>query len=97
MGGVDDKVFEKSNQPIKRIYIFGMFLIQIFMEKINIGYNAGTVLQKLGETGFVAIAELARKLNLGADDTALAAGWLAREGKVRIERKNGVLYVANQA
>ena len=85
-GGVNDKVFEKSNQPIKRIYIFGMFLIQIFMEKINIGYNAGTVLQKL-----------ARKLNLGADDTALAAGWLAREGKVRIERKNGVLYVANQA
>ena len=38
-----------------------------------------------------------RDRNLGADDTALAAGWLAREGKVRIERKNGVLYVANQA
>lgn len=90
-------MFENSDRPIKRIHIFDVFLIQIFMEKINIGYNAGTVLQKLGETGFVAIAELARKLNLGADDTALATGWLAREGKVRIERRNGVLYVANQA
>ncbi len=86
----------QTGQLKEYIYLI-WFLIQFFMEKINIGYNAGTVLQKLGETGFVAIAELARKLNLGADDTALAAGWLAREGKVRIERKNGVLYVANQA
>ena len=42
-----------------------------------------------------AIQELARKLDLGAEDTALAIGWLARENKVYLERKNGVLYVKN--
>lgn len=52
------------------------------MEKTNIGFKAGIILDKLGETGLITIAELARKLNLSADETALAAGWLARESKV---------------
>lgn len=51
------------------------------MEKVNIGFNAGTILEKLGETGPITTAELARRLNLTAEETALAAGWLARENK----------------
>lgn len=54
------------------------------MEKTTIGYNAGAIWDKLRETGRITIAELARKLNMAADETAIAAGWLAREGKVYI-------------
>lgn len=63
------------------------------MEKANIGFHAGTILQRLGEIGSISLAELARKVNLADDETALAVGWLAREGKIRIERKNGMLCV----
>lgn len=41
------------------------------MEKANIGFKAGIILEKLGETGLITIAELARRLNLAADETAL--------------------------
>ena len=63
------------------------------MEKTNIGFKAGIILEKLGETGLITIAELARRLNFAADETALAAGWLARENKIYIERRNGLLYI----
>lgn len=52
------------------------------MEKANIGFKAGIIFEKLGETGLITIAELARRLNFAADETALAAGWLARENKI---------------
>ena len=65
------------------------------METAKIGLNAGLVWRKLNENGSFPIQELARKLGLGAEDTALAIGWLARENKVYLERKNGVLYVKN--
>lgn len=32
------------------------------MEKANIGFKAGIILEKLGETGLITIAELARRL-----------------------------------
>ena len=66
------------------------------MEKVNIGFNAGTILEKLGETGSITTAELARRLNLTAEETALAAGWLARENKIYIERRNGLLYIRKE-
>ena len=66
------------------------------MEKANIGFKAGIILNKLGETGLITIAELARKLNFSADETALAAGWLARENKVHIERQNGLLCIKKE-
>ena len=65
------------------------------METAKIGLNAGLVWRQLNENGSFPIQELARKLDLGAEDTALAIGWLARENKVYLERKNGVLYVKN--
>lgn len=66
------------------------------MEKINIGFKAGIILEKLDETGLITIAELARKLNFAADETALAVGWLARENKVHIERQNGLLCIKKE-
>ena len=55
------------------------------MEKANIGFKAGIIFEKLGETGLITIAELARRLNFAADETALASGWLAREDKIQFE------------
>ena len=66
------------------------------MEKANIGFKAGIIFEKLGETGLITIAELARRLNFAADETALAAGWLARENKIYIERRNGLLYIRKE-
>ena len=66
------------------------------MEKVNIGFNAGTILEKLGETGPITTAELARRLNLAAEGNALAAGGLARENKKYIERRNGLLYIRKE-
>jgi hypothetical protein len=43
--------------------------------------------------GLVSVPELARKLRLSDSDTTLAVGWLAREDKIHIERRNGILYV----
>ena len=62
------------------------------MEKANIGFKAGIILEKLGETGLITIAELARRLNFAADETALAA----RENKIYIERRNGLLYIRKE-
>ena len=52
------------------------------MEKTNIGFKAGIILEKIRRNGLITIAELARRLNFAADETALAAGWLARENKI---------------
>ena len=60
------------------------------------GFKAGIILEKLGETGLITIAELARRLNFAADETALAAGWLARENKIYIERRNGLVYIRKE-
>lgn len=65
-------------------------------EKKNIGLTAGLVWHKLNETGDIIIPRLARELKLGAEETALAIGWLMRENKVHIERKDGLLYVRNE-
>ena len=58
------------------------------MDKKIVGVNAGKVWQALNE---ISIVELAEKLNLSVESTALAAGWLAREDQISIERKNGTI------
>lgn len=63
------------------------------MEKANIGLNAGHVWRRLNGLGLVSVPELSRKLRLSDSDTTLAVGWLAREDKIHIERRNGILYV----
>ena len=63
------------------------------MEKANIGMNAGHVWRRLNGLGLVSVPELARKLRLSDSDTTLAVGWLVREDKIHIERRNGILYV----
>ena len=52
------------------------------MDKRIVGTNAGKVWCALKEIGEISIPELARRLNLSVESTALAAGWLARENKI---------------
>ena len=51
------------------------------MDKKIVGVNAGKVWQALNE-----VTEI-----LSVESTALAAGWLAREDQISIERKNGTI------
>ena len=86
-------------EPYKQLYYNILIYrtpLNFIMEKTNIGFKAGIILEKLGETGLITIAELARRLNFAADETALAAGWLARENKIYIERRNGLLYIRKE-
>ena len=59
------------------------------MDKTIVGNNAGKVWYALKEIGEISIPELARRLNLSVESTALAAGWLARENKICIPTENG--------
>ena len=45
------------------------------MDKTIVGNNAGKVWCALKEIGEISIPELARRLNLSVESTALAAGW----------------------
>ena len=45
------------------------------MDKRIVGTNAGKVWLALKEIGEISIPELARRLNLSVESTALAAGW----------------------
>ena len=66
------------------------------MDKTIVGNNAGKVWYALKEIGEISIPELARRLNLSVESTALAAGWLARENKICIQRKNGLIALSDE-
>ena len=66
------------------------------MDKRIVGVNAGNVWHVLNEVKRISIPELARKLNLSVESTALAVGWLARENKVCIHRVNGLIEVCDE-
>ena len=76
--------------------IFILLNLDMEKEKTTIGSKAGNIWHKLNETGSITIPELALKLKMGVEEATLAVGWLARENKVFIERRNGLLYVRNQ-
>ncbi len=64
------------------------------MEKQKIGENAGKIWHFLNaHSDEILIAKLAIELNMGVEDTALAAGWLARENKIDINRRNGLIFI----
>lgn len=65
------------------------------MEIEKIGENAGKVWHVLNEGRELVIPELSRLIGESHEDTTLAIGWLARENKVYIRRKNGQVYVSN--
>lgn len=63
------------------------------MEKTKIGLNAGKVWRILNERGELSMFDLCRELGLTFEDVALAIGWLAREDKILLRNKDGMLFV----
>lgn len=57
------------------------------MYKTEIGTNAGKVWRILKETCEITLQDLAGKLELSVEDTALAVGWLARENNIFIQKR----------
>lgn len=65
------------------------------MEKCKIGENAGKVWSALSEVKEISLHELSRKIGLSCEDIALAVGWLARENKIYILRREGQMVLTN--
>lgn len=66
------------------------------MEEIQrIGENAGKIWHVLNERKELPAMELSRCIGASYDDTIMAVGWLARENKVCLYRRNGELFVSN--
>ena len=63
------------------------------MEKTKIGLNAGKVWRILNEKGELSMFDLCRELSLTFEDVALA-GWLARESKVFLRKREGMLFAS---
>ena len=64
------------------------------MEKKRIGSNAGKVWRILNEKGELSMFTLCHELGLTFEDVAIAIGWLARENKIQLRKKEGMLYAS---
>ena len=66
------------------------------MYKATIGTNAGKVWHALQDTTEMTLTDLAGKLGLSVEDTALAIGWLARENKIFIRQQENLIWVSEK-
>ncbi len=64
------------------------------MEKKRIGSNAGKVWRILNEKGELSMFALCHELGLTFEDVALAIGWLARENKILLRKREGMLFAS---
>ncbi len=64
------------------------------MEKTKIGLNAGKVWRILNEKGELSMFDLCRDLGLTFEDVALAVGWLVRENKISLRKREGMLFAS---
>lgn len=65
------------------------------MEKFRIGENALRIWRLLNVMRIVSFAEISQRLSLSMEEMDLAIGWLARENKVCIEKKQDTLYLTD--
>ncbi|GCB36677.1 winged helix-turn-helix domain-containing protein [Bacteroides faecalis] len=64
------------------------------MEKTKIGVNAGKVWRILNEKGELSMFDLCRDLGLTFEDVVLAIGWLARENKIFLRKRDEMLFAS---
>ena len=60
----------------------------------KIGTNAGKVWTQLDEAGRQNVKEVKKSTKLTEKDLYAAIGWLAREGKIRLEEVGKDLYIS---
>lgn len=53
----------------------------------TVGVSAGKIWASLNESGQASATKLAEATGLDRNDVQRAIGWLAREGKISVERK----------
>ena len=61
---------------------------------MEIGLNAGKVWRILNEKGLLSMFDLCRVFILSFVDVALAIGWLAREDKIFLRKREGMLFAS---
>ena len=59
----------------------------------NIGIDAGKVWTRLEEKGRMNVRDLRRDIKLTERDSFAALGWLAKEGKITLEKDGRDFYV----
>ena len=64
------------------------------MEKRKIGENAGIVWRLLNEVKEISIFDLCHKTALSFEDAALAIGWLAREDKLFVHKRENMIVIS---
>lgn len=64
------------------------------MEKNKVGLNAGKVWSILSEKEKLSMFELCHELSLTFEEAAIAIGWLARENKILLRKKDGMLFAS---
>ena len=64
------------------------------MEKRKIGENAGIVWRLLNEVKEISIFDLCHKTSLSFEDAALAIGWLAREDKLFVHKRENMIVIS---
>ena len=57
-------------------------------------HDAGKVWRILNEKGELSMFALCHELGLTFEDVALAIGWLARENKILLRKREGMLFVS---
>lgn len=60
----------------------------------NIGEIAGKIWRHLGDNGATSMRNLAKGVEVDPTSTQLALGWLAREGKIRLDKKGAQILVS---
>jgi hypothetical protein len=60
----------------------------------EVGLTAGDVYQKLTAKGQLSMSRLKKEVNQNDVLVAMAVGWLAREGKIKLSRDRNTLTVA---
>ena len=64
------------------------------MNNTRIGSNAGKVWRILNEKGELSMYMLCCATSFTFEDAALAIGWLAREGKITLRRKDNMAFLS---
>ena len=64
------------------------------MEKKRIGSNAGKVWRILNEKGELSMFTVGHEIGLKFEEVEIAIGGLARENKILLRKKEGMLYAS---
>ncbi len=60
----------------------------------SVGENAGRIWKVLNEKGPLVVSGIKKATGLDDKNTYMAIGWLAKEGKLKFENKQGLMFMS---